>query len=143
MERAMKVEDAMAHSISTATPEDSLRRVAELMKKEDAGFIPICEGDSLVGVVTDRDIVIRGLAEGATDLANQPAKRYMSTDVVTVEASAELDEAARLMEQHEIRRLPVTEGGKVVGVLSHGNLVQAFKSEGSADRATLGVTKGA
>ena len=139
----MKVKDAMAKSISKAAPSDSLQKVAQLMKKEDAGFMPICEGDAIVGVVTDRDIVIRGLAEGKTDLGNETAERYMSTDIVTVDADAELDEAARLMGEHEIRRLPVTQGGKLVGVLSHGNLVQAFQSEGSADRATLGVTRGA
>jgi CBS domain-containing protein len=139
----MKVKDAMTKSISKAAPDDSLKKVAELMKKEDAGFMPICEGDALVGVVTDRDIVIRGVAEGKTDLGKETAERYMSTDVITVEADADLDEAAELMEAHEIRRLTVTDNGKLVGVLSHGNLVQAFKSEGSADRATLGVTKGA
>jgi CBS domain-containing protein len=139
----MNVKDAMAKTISTASPKDSLVKVAELMKKEDAGFMPVCEGDSVVGVITDRDIVIRSLAEGHKDPASERAETYMTRDVVTVEASADIGEAAKLMAQHEIRRLPVTERGKLVGVLSHGNLVQAAKSEGPADRATLGVTRGA
>ena len=139
----MNVRDVMAKTISKAAPMDSLVRVAELMKKEDAGFMPVCEGETLVGVITDRDIVIRALAEGHKEPGTETAERYMTHDVVTVEADADLNEAAKLMAEHEIRRLPVTDRGKLIGVLSHGNLVQAAKSEGPADKATLGVTKGA
>jgi CBS domain-containing protein len=133
----------MAKTISTAAPGDSLRTVAALMKDEDAGFIPVCDGDSVVGVITDRDIVVRYLATGRDSAADEPAERYMSREVVTVQPDAELEEAAQIMERREIRRLPVMEGGKLVGILSHGNLVQATRSEGPADQATLGVTKGA
>ena len=139
----MKVREAMARTISTATPKDTLQTVAGLMKKEDAGFIPICEDNKVVGVITDRDIVIRSIAEGHPDILNEPAERSMSRDVATIEADAELEEAARVMEGREVRRLAVMDKGELVGVLSHGNLVQAMKSQGAADRATLGVTKGA
>jgi CBS domain-containing protein len=67
----------------------------------------------------------------------------MTQSPVTVNADDDLDEAARLMDTHEVRRLPVVNGNQLVGILSHGNLVQAAKSEGPADRATLGVTRGA
>jgi CBS domain-containing protein len=133
----------MAKTISTASPRDTLRTVAELMKREDAGFMPICEGKSLVGVITDRDIVLRGLAGGDGFSADQPAERYMSRDIATISPDAGLEEAAHLMNQREIRRLPVVQNGQIVGVLSHGNLVQAMHSEGPADEATLGVTRGA
>ena len=139
----MKVKEAMAMSVSTAEPKDSLKKVAELMKKEDAGFIPIVGGDALLGVITDRDIVIRCLAEGHGDVINETVEHLMTKNVTTIEAEADLDEAAKLMERDEIRRLVVVEKGKLVGVLSHGNLVQAMGSEGAADRATLGVTEGA
>ena len=139
----MKVRDAMAQTISTARPDDRLQKVAQLMKQEDAGFIPIVDGDRLQGVITDRDIVIRCLAEGKQDILNVPAKDCMSEDVVTVEADADLEEAGKLMNEREIRRLAVVDGGRLVGVLSHGNLVQATRSEGPADEATLGVTRGA
>ena len=138
----MKVQDAMASTISTARPDDSLKRVAQLMKQEDAGFMPITDGDRLVGVVTDRDIVIRCIAE-KDDLTGVRAQDCMSTSVSTVEADADLEEAARIMNENEIRRLAVTRDGKLVGVLSHGNLVQATRSEGAGDKATLGVTRGA
>jgi CBS domain-containing protein len=138
----MKVQDAMAKTISTARPDDSLKRVAQLMKQADAGFMPITDGDRLVGVVTDRDIVIRCIAE-KDDLTGVRAQDCMSKTVSTVEADADIEEAARIMNENEIRRLAVTRDGKLVGVLSHGNLVQATRSEGAGDQATLGVTRGA
>jgi CBS domain-containing protein len=132
----------MAQTISTARPDDTLQRAAELMKQEDAGFIPIVDGGRLLGVVTDRDIVIRCIAAGH-DVRNERADHCMTPKPVTVKADAELAEAARLMDENAVRRLPVVDGDKLVGILSHGNLVQAMSSDGAADRATLGVTRGA
>jgi CBS domain-containing protein len=138
----MKVRDAMAQTISTARPDDTLQHVAQLMKEEDAGFIPIVEGDRLLGVVTDRDIVVRCVAEGH-DVRSERADHCMTPSPVTISADADLTEAARLMDENQVRRLPVVEGDRLVGILSHGNLVQATGSDGAADRATLGVTRGA
>jgi CBS domain-containing protein len=138
----MKVQDAMASTISTARPDDSLKRVAQLMKQEDAGFIPVTNGDQLLGVITDRDIVIRCIAE-KDDISSVKAQDCMSSSVSTVDADADIADAAQIMDRQEIRRLAVTRGGKLVGVLSHGNLVQATRSEGAGDKATLGVTRGA
>jgi CBS domain-containing protein len=127
----------------TVWPDDKIGEVARAMKEEGTGFLPVCESDSVVGVITDRDIVVRCLAGGHADALEEPASHCMSTEVLTVDGDAELDEAARLMEQHEVRRLPVVKEGRLIGVLSHGNLVQATRSEGAGDRATLGVTRGA
>lgn len=138
----MNVRDAMAQTISTAKPDETLQRVAQLMREEDAGFIPVVDGNRLLGVVTDRDIVIRCLADGH-DLRNERADHCMTPSPVTVSSAADLAEAARLMDENEVRRLPVVDGDQLVGILSHGNLVQAMSSDGAADRATLGVTRGA
>jgi CBS domain-containing protein len=139
----MQVKEAMAKTIGIASPSDPMSKIAQLMKREDAGFIPIVEGNSLMGVITDRDIVLRCLADGHADILNEPAEHCMTRNPATVEASASLDDAAQLMERMEVRRLPVVEGGRLVGILSHGNLVQAEHSDGPADVATLGVTRGA
>jgi CBS domain-containing protein len=138
----MQVREAMAETISVAAPNDTLMKVAQLMREEDAGFTPVCDSDRLLGVVTDRDIVIRCIADGHNVL-NEPAEHCMTSAPVVVEGNAPLEEAARLMAQNEVRRLPVTGGGRLIGILSHGNLVQALGSEGTADQATLGVTRGA
>jgi CBS domain-containing protein len=113
------------------------------MKAEGAGFIPVVDGDGPIGVITDRDIVVRGLAEFGASCLGQPVERVMSTDVTTIGADADLEEAAELMNQQEIRRLPVMDGGRLVGILSHGNLVQATKGGKAAHEATVGVTRGA
>ena len=141
----MKVRDAMAKTISTVHVDDSIEKVAELMKMEDCGFIPVVEDDDRVmGVITDRDIVVRCLAEHHADCLNDRAGDVMSSPVWSISPDADLDEAAHEMASHQVRRLAATEKGKLVGILSFGNLEQAFRAEGSAaTEATLGVTAGA
>jgi CBS domain-containing protein len=138
----MKVRDAMAKSLSTATPQESILEVAKKMKQEDAGFIPVTQGEKLLGVVTDRDIVVRCVAEGH-DASGETVEHVMSKGVTTVTPEEDLTKAGEIMDKEEIRRLPVVENGKLVGVLSHGNLVQATAGSGAAQKATVGVTKGA
>jgi CBS domain-containing protein len=139
----MKVRDAMAKTIQTATPQDNVAKVAKLMKQEDAGFIPITEGDRLAGVVTDRDLVVRCLAEGHRDILEETVEHVMTRDPMTISADDDIEKAAELMGRAEVRRLPVVEGDRLVGVLSHGNLVQATGAKGPGGKATEGVTKGA
>lgn len=140
----MKVREAMAKTISTASPDDDIEQVAGLMRSEDTGFIPITEGGKLVGVITDRDIVIRCLAAGHHNVLHERAGQVMSMNRLhTVAPSDDIDKAATIMQQEEVRRLGVVEGGKLVGVLSLGNLVQAMQGEGAARDATVGVTRGA
>jgi CBS domain-containing protein len=137
----LKVREAMAKSVRTAKKSDKVSDVARKMKEEDAGFIPVVEGDVLVGVITDRDIVITCIAEGHDPRA-ETAEHLMNRKVTTIGPEDDLEEAGRKMERDEIRRLPVTENGKLVGVLSHGNLVQANKGK-LAEKVTEGVTRGA
>ena len=138
----MKVRDAMAKTVSSAMKSDRVIDIARKMKQEDAGFIPVVEnGGTMVGVITDRDIVIRCIAEGH-DPRSETAEHLMSREVTIISPDDDLDEAARKMEREEIRRLPVAEKGRLVGVLSHGNLVQATKNK-TAEKVTEGVTRGA
>ena len=138
----MKVREAMAKIVSSARKSDKVTDVAKKMKQEDAGFIPVVEdGGTLIGVITDRDIVVRCIAEGH-DPRSETAEHLMSRQVTIIAPDDEIEQAARTMEREEIRRLPVAENGRLVGVLSHGNLVQATKNK-TAERATEGVTRGA
>jgi CBS domain-containing protein len=140
----MKVRDAMAQTITCVAPGDRIEEAARAMRAEGAGFLPVVDDGRLVGVLTDRDIVIRCIAEGSDDPRACAVSEAMSTDVRTVAPEDDLEDAARAMAEGEVRRLPVVgDGGRVVGVLSHGNLVQAVQGEGPARDATLGVTKGA
>jgi len=139
----MRVHEVMTRDPRWVRPDDNILAVAEAMKEEDAGFMPVCDGTRLAGVITDRDIVLRCLAEGHANALNEPVAHCMSADVLSIGDDAELEEAASLMERHEVRRLAVTRDGALVGVLSHGNVVQATGADGAGDRATLGVTRGA
>ena len=136
----MKVRDAMAKTVTSARKDERVVDVAKKMKQEDAGFMPIVEdGGRLIGVITDRDIVIRCIAEGH-DPRNEPAEHLMSRSVTTISPDDDLKDAARKMEDREIRRLAVVEGGRLVGVLSHGNVVQATGGK-MAEQVTEGVTR--
>jgi CBS domain-containing protein len=137
----MKVREAMAKSVSTAQKSSKIVEVARKMKQEDAGFMPIVEGGKLVGVITDRDIVVRCIAEGHNP-EQETVEHCMSQQAVTISPEDEIQQAAQKMEQSEIRRLAVTENGQLVGVLSHGNLVQATGGK-IAEKVTEGVTRGA
>jgi CBS domain-containing protein len=97
------------------------------MKQEDVGLAPVVEGDRLVGTLTDRDIVIRVVAEGK-DPASVSVREIASTDLVTVDPQQDLDEALQLMASHQVRRLPVVEkGGRLVGVVAQADVAREGK----------------
>jgi CBS domain-containing protein len=131
----------MAKVVHRAKKNDKVGDIANKMKQEDIGFIPVVDGELLIGVITDRDIVINCIAEGH-DPRGETAEHLMSRDVTTVSPDEDIEDAGRKMERGEIRRLPVVENGRLVGVLSHGNLVQATKNK-TAEKVTEGVTRGA
>lgn len=139
----MKVKDAMARTVTCAAPDHGIDTAAAVMRGEAAGFLPVLDHGRLVGVVTDRDIVLRWLADGGGDPHEVTVGEIMTTDPVAVGPDEELEEAARKMADAEIRRLPVVDGERPVGVLSHGNLVQATAGAGPGLAATIGVTRGA
>lgn len=139
----MKVRDAMATTVKTATPQDTVASVAKLMKNEDAGFIPVVQDERLIGVVTDRDIVVRCVAEQHEGLLNEAVEHVMSTGVQSVSPDDDIEIVGKRMQDEQVRRLAVVEGDRLVGVITHGNLVQATGGEGPAKDATTGVTRGA
>ena len=122
------VKDAMTSDVKTAAPSQSLTDVARLMKQEDVGSVPVVDGERLVGVVTDRDIVVRGIADGSDPHAIK-AGDIASRDVVTVKPGDDLDDAMRLMAQHQVRRLPVVDDGHLVGVVAQADMAQEAKEK--------------
>ena len=122
------VKDAMTSDVKTAAPSQSLTDVARLMKQEDVGSVPVVDGERLVGVVTDRDIVVRGIADGSDPHAIK-AGDIASRDVVTVKPGDDLDDAMRLMAQHQVRRLPVVDDGHLVGVVAQADVAQEAKEK--------------
>jgi CBS domain-containing protein len=122
---AMKqVREAMTSNPRTVTSDSSIAEAARLMRDEDTGIAPITEGERLVGVITDRDVAIKVVAEGK-DPETTKVTQIAATNLVTIDPEQDLDEALRLMAQHQVRRLPVVEeDGKIVGILAQADVAQ-------------------
>lgn len=118
----MKVRELMTPSPVSVEPDTTVEEIATMMKQEDIGCIPVVEEDGQVaGVITDRDIVVRCIAEGK-DPAECRADDIISPQTVCIGPNADAKEAAQLMGDRQIRRLPVVENGKLVGMLSLGDV---------------------
>ncbi|TMD57515.1 MAG: CBS domain-containing protein [Chloroflexi bacterium] len=129
----MNVRELMTTAPITVQPDATLGEVAVLMKQEDCGSIPVVEDGRLVGIVTDRDIVIRGVAAGS-DPKTQRVSTVMSADPVTIRPDDDLADAEKVMADRQIRRLPVVENGKLVGIIVTAQIARA------ADKRKVGET---
>jgi signal-transduction protein with cAMP-binding, CBS, and nucleotidyltransferase domain len=118
---ATKIRDIMTGSPTSVSPELDIVTVARAMRDEDIGAVLVAEGDDLLGLVTDRDLVVRGLAEGG-DPARSTIGRLASSVTATVGPDDTLDKAAQIMRERSVRRLPVLEDGRPVGIVSIGDL---------------------
>lgn len=114
------VKEIMTTDCVTVTLQDNVFEIAAKMKQNDIGFIPVVEGKKLIGVVTDRDLVIRGYAEKRSGSAT--VNDVMSEKLVTITTETTVDDAAKLMAQEQVRRLPVVNNGELVGVVAIGDL---------------------
>lgn len=138
----MQVRDVMTSSVDWVTPETSIVEIAKLMKKDDVGSIPICNDNNLIGMITDRDIVLKAIAAGrSTD--NILAKDIMSTDIISVSADQDVHEAANLMSKYQVRRLPVLEKGNLVGIVAIGDLAVEKIHINEAGDALSDISQGA
>ncbi|GHF40284.1 CBS domain-containing protein [Streptomyces griseosporeus] len=114
------VRDIMTADPVTVEPQASVTQVARIMRDEDLGAVLVTDGDDLRGLVTDRDLVVRALAEGG-DPEQTTVAGACSDDLVTVGPDDELDVAIRLMREHSVRRIPVVDHGHPVGIVSLGD----------------------
>ncbi len=126
------IQEAMTPNPTAIEPSTGAQEAARIMQSEDVGALPIAEGGRLTGMVTDRDLAIRVLAEGRS--ADTPVGEIASKDVVTVDPQQSLEEAARLMAEHQVRRLPVVEeDGKLVGILAQADVAQTGEDSLTGD----------
>ncbi|MGO4901604.1 CBS domain-containing protein [Bacillus sp. GM2] len=115
----MKLKDIMTTNAECCEPSAPIAEIAGKMRDYNVGSIPVCENGNLTGIVSDRDIVIRCVAENETDAA---ARDIMSTRMVTGRPDMSAEEAGDLMAEHQIRRLPIVEDGRLVGIVALGDL---------------------
>ncbi len=118
------LKDVMTRGVEVIEPTATLMQAAEKMRHFNIGPVPVCDGDRLVGVVTDRDLVVRGIAMGH-DPHTSPVSSVMSEDVEVLHLDASVDEAAELMRDKQLRRLLVVDDHEtLVGIVSLGDLAQ-------------------
>ena len=121
----MQVSQILTREVETIRPDTSVKEAAQRMRSMDVGALPVCDGRHLLGMVTDRDITIRITAEGR-DVNNTPVQEAMTPDVDFVFEDQDVQDAAKIMRERQIRRLPVLSRDKqLVGILALGDLAQA------------------
>jgi CBS domain-containing protein len=137
----MQVQDVMTERVECIHPEASLMLAADKMKALDIGPLPVCENDRLVGMITDRDITIRATAEALPPMLGR-VRDVMTPDVVYCFEDQDVTEAARLMEEHQIRRLIVLNRDKrLVGIVSLGDLAVKAGEKGLSGEALERVSE--
>ena len=135
----MKVSEFMTQDVETVTPDQPIREAAQFMLRADAGAMPVSDGDRLIGMVTDRDIAVRAVAEGRGP--DTPVRDVMTEDLVYCFDDDEAEEVAIKMSDAQVRRMPVLsrEGENLVGIVSLGDISRSDHSE-AASVALDGIT---
>jgi CBS domain-containing protein len=134
------VRDVMTREVETARPDMSVKEAAGILKAKDIGSLPVVDGKRVIGVITDRDITIRAVAEGR-DPATTKVEEVVSKEVVSVREDARLEDAERVMHDKQLRRLPVVnENGELVGYLPLAKVARAESLE-RAGKVIKGVSQ--
>ncbi len=134
-----KVKDMMSKDVECCSLLDNVFEVAVKMKELNVGSIPIVDEERLVGMITDRDIVIRGVAE--KNPGSTKVEKIMSDQLVTVTSDTTTQAAAKLMAEHQIRRLPVVEGDKLIGIVSLGDFATHQLTDEQAGQALSDISE--
>ena len=134
----MKVRDIMTASPACCSPSDSLRDAARIMRDSDCGAVPVVENDRVVGIITDRDLAVRALAEGKT--ADAKVSEVLTRDPRCCSEDADVDEVAHVMKENQVRRVPIVDAsGKCVGIVSQADLARAAKDGSTVSDREVGI----
>ena len=134
----MKISEVMTTDVETVAPEQTAREAASFMLRADAGSIPVIEGEKVIGMITDRDIAVRGVAEGRGP--DTPVSELMSDGIICARADEEVDSVVQRMSDEQVRRLPVLDAeDRLVGIVSLGDLARESRGE-AAHEALEGVS---
>ena len=135
----MKVSEVMTREVATVRPDQTAREAAGFMLSADAGSVPVTEGDRLVGMITDRDIAVRGVAKGSGP--ETPVRDLMTNDVVCARLDEDVEEVASRMSEAQVRRLPVVDAqDRLCGIVSLGDLAREGDPD-TAEEALEGVSQ--
>ena len=128
----MKVSEVMTTEIETISSDQTAREAASFMLRADAGSIPVCEGDRVIGMITDRDIAVRGVAEGRGP--DTPVSELMSDGIICAREDEDIATVAQRMSDEQVRRLPVLDAEeRLIGIVSLGDLARETRGETAHD----------
>ena len=136
----MKVKDIMTKDVAYIKPDCSVIDAAKLMQQENVGSIPVCDQSGVVGMVTDRDIVLRNVVVG-TDPKSTPVSNIMTTKIETVTPDTDVNRLGGIMSRNQIRRLPVVDKNHLVGIVALGDLAVDDRSNMEASFALTDISK--
>jgi CBS domain-containing protein len=134
-QNSRKIRDIMTANPETVTEKDTIRDAARIMKQRDTGIVPVVDGKKIIGLITDRDIVVRLIADGK-DTSNAKVNEAMTKNVRSVQEDASVDEVLRVMKGAEIRRVPVVnKNDEIVGIVSIGDLAVETNQDNKVGKA--------
>ena len=136
----MLIKDIMSNDIVSLNSEDSIERAAQMMKQFDVGAIPVCNQEKLVGMVTDRDITLKSVAAGANG-NQQKIRDVMTSNPVTGSPDMDIHDAARIMSEQQIRRLPIIQNNNLVGIVSLGDISVEPTLQDNAEEALKNISE--
>jgi CBS domain-containing protein len=136
----MLVKDIMSNNIVSLSSEDSIERAAQMMKQFDVGSIPVCSQEKLIGMVTDRDIILRSVATG-TNGNKQKISEVMTSNPVTGNPDMDVHDAAKIMSDEQIRRLPIVQNNNLVGIVSLGDISVEPILQDNAEEALRNISE--
>jgi CBS domain-containing protein len=136
----MKVRDIMTKNVAYIRPDTTVIDAARLMQQHNVGSIPVCDQNGVVGMVTDRDIVVRNVVIG-TDPKTTPVSNIMTTDVTSVSPDTDVEALGDIMAEKQIRRIPVVDQNALVGIVALGDLATDRRFDTEASSALTDISK--
>ena len=136
----MNIREVMTPNPRCVAPTESIQSAARIMREEDTGAVPVVENGKVLGMVTDRDIVIRAVADGGK--MDGPVRAILSSDVVCATPEMSTRDAEKLMAEHQVRRLPVVENDRLIGIVSLGDLAVKEGRDSRTGETLEGISEG-
>lgn len=135
----MKVKEIMTKDVAYINPSSTIVEAAQIMQKHNVGSVPVCDQSGLVGIVTDRDIVVRNVAHG-TDPHSTIVKNVMTSQITSVSPDMDVREVSDIMSRSQIRRLPVVENNQLVGIVALGDIATDSRFDTEAGEALTDIS---
>jgi CBS domain-containing protein len=136
----MKVKDIMTRNVAYVKPDATVFDAASLMQQYNVGSVPVCDQNGVVGIVTDRDIVVRNISKGS-DPKSTPVSSIMTTNVTTVSPDTDVGTLGAIMSEKQVRRVPVVDNNNLVGIVALGDLAVDYRFDTEASEALTEISR--